>query len=684
MDTLETPSAQSLGPPPGEGRGPGRPPMSAQQRAVADERYGKMVEMMEALPADAKEYRLAVYPARWRSGTKANFQALEKVLFSRYKDQNFADEGTFSSYLLEKYGAGRYFIEPQDEHGQRLIKLGTYTLIAGNEEDMDDDDDFDGPPPRRRGWGRDRYRDRDDDGDEDPREARANVADLLSANQRQNSAQVASVAKESTNMMTMLMHTSQTTAEARAAEERRREDVRAEERRRDEIRAEERRREAEQERREREEREDRRREEMRDREKRDEERRREEHRILVDQSNKRTELLIGAASALAPVLLKVFEKKDSPLEAVMLAKMNEKPAADPVVLMLLKSVMDKDAGQNASSQMIQQMGEMSKISAQMTADQMRAAMSMSNEINAQMMKKAMEMMSSSPQGQTPEGKSFIEQMMTAVASAADIVKTLVPPTPPAAQQQGRLAHRAAPTADGSGVPVNGTAPAVNGTAPAVNGEAGPAGKTAAGLTAEEAWAAMTPAEREAELAKSPRGVKGVLSALQVIQQERYHNQTEYQQVIQYLISEMPLNLRVAVLNGDQASVIGICKPVIDQFPEYKTWMDDVAVQVWTLQFVQGLPASIEAVHGKADVQRAQLEAEIAAAATGAPAPAAAPATDATPPPTGEAAPVVDAKAPIPGPGSVAETLPDGPQIPLPDAPSETSGGPTSHLDPNEP
>ncbi len=588
--------------------------MDSTKRALSDERYAKMLELVSTLPPSATEFRFAIFRARRNSDSKSSFRPLEKIYFSRFQNENFGDEATLSAFLHEKYGPGRYFVEALDEHNQRLAKIPAYTVSAGNEDDMEDDeyDDESG------GW-RSRRRRRDDDEDDDPREARANMADLLSTVGKQNAAQVATVAKGGNDLISVMMMTQQASADARAAEERRRDEARAEERRREEMRADERRKEQEQERRDREAADQRRRDDDRkDREALDQ-RRREETLAQMQAANKRTEIIVAAVAAAAPILAKVLEKKEDTTLPLLFKSMEKKE--DPVMLMLLKGMLDKSQDDSSSKQMITQFGEMSKITSQMTQDQMRNMMTLSNDINGTIMKKALDMMMASPQGQTPEGKSMIEQIMSAVAGAADIVKTLVPPQAPAA----RITHQAAPVA-----------------AVAAPEAAAPAAPAAEKTTTQAEWDAMTPEQQAAMREKTPTGANAVIQSIYAIQNQRYGNQAEYQQLIQYLVTEMPLDLRVAVLNGDEAAVFGLLAPIVTTTPELAAWIMKPGVADWIRTFVSQLPPSLEGVFGPAQAQREQLAAALAAqAAQTAPAPTgeAAPATE--PAPTGEAAPAAE-------------------------------------------
>lgn len=670
--------------------------MDATKRALNDERYAKMLEFSESLPPQAREFRFAVFEGNPRTEMKRDFRPLEKILYSKFIEQGFKDEGTFAAYLDEKFGPGCYFVEPLDEHNKRLEKLAAWIVHAG--DPMDDDDDYDDDRPRGRGrWRRQRYDDEGAGPDD-----RANTADLISTVARQQTAQVSQVAKSSNDFMSILMLQQSQATEARQAEERRRDEQRAEERRREEVRAEERRREQEQERRERDEREERRREEARVQYQREEERRREEARHLIEASNKRMEVIAGLCTTVVPVLGELFKKKEDTLTPILL-KLTEKKD-DPIVALLLKSILDKDS----SGLLIQQMGEMQKISASMTVEQMTQMMKFSTTMNETIMKKAIDMMMASPEGKTPEGKNMIEQIMGALQGAAEIVKTLVPGQPPPQPAQGVRVHTAAPAAalpapaappqPAPPEPIPGPGSAQR---PVVNPRH-PDGR--AKTPAEIRWESMTPEEQAKEQASMPTGTIAVLMALKAIHTRQYGNQAEYQQLVQFLVTQMPLDLRVAVLNGDELGVAAITTPVAQKEKEIWEWLMLAEVPVpagapqgteaqpstlaWIRGFTSQLPPSIEAIHGPAQAQRDQLEAAKAAMAAGQPPPEAAkpapaaevPAhTPAPPPPeippAATAAPATEAApapaAPLAGPGHVPM---EAGVIPTSDPPPPMAGG----------
>lgn len=650
MDQLDAPFP--TGPAPGmEPPKVGRPSMDATKRAISDEKYQKMVDLLDALPDSAKEYRFAIYRSRRHQEAKASFRPLERIYFTKFQSENFKDEATLGNYLGDKYGPGRYFIEPLDEHNQRINKMPCWVVRGGNEDDMDDGDDDDFGDEQRPGWSRGRRRRDDDDEDDDPREARANMADLLTTVGKQNAAQVATVAKSGNDIFSIMMLTQSQAQESRAAEERRREEQRVDERRREDQRAEDRRREQETERKEREERENRRREDDRkDREAADA-RRQADNIAMMQAANKRTEIIVAAVAAAAPVIGKLFEKKEDQTLPLLIKSMEKKE--DPVMLMLLKGMMDKAHDDSATKNMITQFGEMSKMTSAMGQEQMRSVLALSNDINGAMMKKAMDMMLSSPQGQTPEGKSIIEQVMSAVAGAADIVKVLVP------QQQQQPPARLAQ---------HQPAIAANIAAPTVTPTAAPAAESEKTRT-EIAWEAMTPEQRAAAEAQTPRGAEAVVQAIYAIQQQKYQSQAEYQELIKYLVTEMPLDLRVAVLDANESMLMGIMQPIVMKTPALVTWIMQPGVADWIRTFVSQLPPSLEGIHGPAAAQREQYVAALAAQKSAETAPVA----DATPAPTGEAAPV----ATVDVTGATAVEVAPTPSVT--DAPPATTES-ASHLD----
>jgi hypothetical protein len=582
----------------------GRPAISAEQRALSDQKYAQIMELMGELPVEAKEPRFHIYPARMRVDQKLSFRPLARALLSEFKDKNFKEPGTLSAYLLDRFGEGRYCIEAYDAHSHRLDKIPSWYVTAGEPSMLDDDDDRgelydDEPEPRRR-----RSRRMRDDELDDPVENRANIADLLITNSRQASGQAAVAARSSSDMLGMLMFTQTSQNEARAQEERRREEARADERKREDQRAEERRREAQEERKreddraERERKDEREREERQRREdteqrRRDDDKRQADFRASMDAANRKTELLIGALTTMAPILGKVFEKRETSMEIALTRSLTEKKEADPVMMMLMKSILDKSDRKDGTEMMVQQMIEFSKVSSQMTAEQMRGAMAMSNDMNREMLKRAMAMMESTPQGQTPEGKNFLTQMMEALAGAGDFAKAIFPVQPaapvivqqaPPQQQRRALPHQRQQQ-------------------PQQPQQPQPAQPAQAAQPQQPHQ--LTP-EQQAQADAAPRGVTGVLAALMAIHGHQYQTQDQYQALNAYLLQEMPVDLRVAIIEGQEATVFQIVRPFYEASPELNAWITKPDVLLWIREYVPKLSPHILAMHGSHDEQRAQL------------------------------------------------------------------------------
>lgn len=711
MDQLEAPGVLGLPPKPGEEdgakKGPGRPAQSPAARALSDEKYAQVISVLENLPKAAREPRFAVYDANSQDN-KASFRPLLKILLSEWVDKGFQEEGNLEAYLEEKLGRGRYFIEPLDPHNRRIDKLAQWCVDAGepmDPEDLTEDDRPRGRFRRERPLRR-RFRDDEDDLDDedDIDDRRANAADILATVGRAQATQAATVTRSNNDMMTVVMMSQQAAAQARAEEDRRREERQTEERRRQDEMAERRRQEERDEARREEERrrqeeakaEERRREERQEQQRREERieaQRREDLLARMQAENKKTELLIGAV----PLLLKVLEKKEDPMMGALITRLTTPPQQDPVTTLLLKSVLDKTDRADSTQVMFQQVGEMAKLQSQLSAEQMRGLISMSNDMNKVMMQKAIEMMSSSPAGQTAEGKGMIEQIAQLMSGAGEFIKQVFPAGMPAmSPPQGRraLPHQRA---------------ALPPPQPPVHTQPGPANSVAQpqGVTGP-------PAPPAPQLEVAPVGVAGVLYALRSIQSKSYANNTEYQSLIQYILNQIPLDLRIAVLTDNQIGVLTLTKPAIEADPALDAWIKTEGVLSWISGYVPTLKPTLESVFGPTDVQLAQynnliaqggemaafvkatpveVQAELAraqaadAAGGGTPVTEAG-ATDAPPvPPVPPEVPTDEADMPPPVPPVPAdESAPPPPVPPVPPAEGEpvAVGAPSSHLsDPDE-
>lgn len=675
-------------PPQPQTRGPGRPSQTPEQRAASDARYKAILDLMDAMPAAAKEPKFAVFPARNRSDAKADFRPLFKMQVSKWKDDGFMDEGALSAFLEEKYGPGRYLIEPQDEHGQRMTKLPFWVVATSNlEDDMDDfdDDDYDDRPRRRR-------RDDDDDRGPEPREKRANLADMLVTASRADREVAQSASKTQGDIMSLMVMSSQEQARQSREEAIRREELRREQEREDRKREEDRRRDEDKKRdderirreedyrreqtRLESEREVRRAEEQRRRDEDNrrweaEQRRRDQEMLTAQQAGtKRLEIMLGLATAALPIVERMMNRTN-PLEQALLRDATTKKDTDPITALLLKFVMDKR--EDSPNMIIQTLVEATKAGSMIQSEQMKQAFAMNAEVTKAIIGKALEMAENGGGG---GGKSTFESILGAIQGAADIVSKLTPAAstaPPAAYAQAARARIQAPVA----------APAPTAPATATAQPAPAPGQQ----PQQQPTAEQIEEERKFQEAVRINPVLGVLSTLYLIQTNQYNNQQEYQALVQHAIQTMPLDVRVAILDGNETHLLGLCMPTIQSWPLLAQWAPGALG--WFRTFVPQLVPSIEAIHGPVAQQREayvaelakrsqaqeaanQAQAELAAQATQAdvmapPAEAAAPAEAPVEAPAG--GPVEDSNV-IPGPGS------DAPATSAP----VSDGAPASHLD----
>jgi len=577
-------------PPPGAPRAPGRPARDPEQRAASDERYAKMKEFEDRLPKAAREMRVAVYECRRGTESKASARPIDRILYSDWDELDLREEDALRDYLTERYGPGRYYMEPQDAHNRKLDKLPSWVVNAY--EDEDDMDIGDDDAPRGRGRGRTLRRrafvDDYDGGDDplveaDPLASRANIADALTMQARSLHEQQQDAAKEQSSMLQTMMLMQQQQDQARREEERRREELR-EERRREEQR-EERERE-----RLRAEQEERRREEEREERRREEERLRREHQermeadrraweAQVQQQNKKMELMVAAL----PVLQKMFEPKTDPMLAQMMQRMTEGgDKTDPTQMLLLKHVLEKN-GQNDSMQtMVSGLSEMSKMSSQLMSEQVRSLMQTTNEINQESIKQALS--AARRGGDDGDDKGMMGQVVEALSNAGGLVDMLSgkgqdvpqPPQVPQSQMGYPQQHQPMPQAQQQPPPPPPQGPAVQGQIP----EGAP---------------------------PVPTGIEAVGGSLIAISRQEYQSEQEYQQLIAFMLSEMPHNLRVAVAESDEDQIFQICSETFMGNAELRQWIAQPGVSDWLRQYLRQLAPLVQQTIN--EMEQSQREAE---------------------------------------------------------------------------
>ncbi len=731
---LDLPAPSAL-PPPGFGApsAPGRPSADPAKRVLNDEKYQKTMDLLALLPDSAREWKMLFFEAREHSDTKADFRPLHKMTITEFADAGLKDEGALASYCEERFGPGRYLIEPVDEHNRRIDKA-PHVIISTEgymNDELDDDREY-----GRRGRGR-RYTD-DDLDDDDPRSQRANLGDLATTLARQQHATTQANNQQTQQLATAVIlsqkeqQASQVQVELRREElaenrrreereERRREDERAEQRRKEERdeqrRLEEREREREREER-KEEREERRRQDERAEAQRREDRDKQDRaqREAIDASNKRMELVIAAL----PIIKEMFHRPEprpveDKLQPLLIAKLTEKKDVDPIMMMFVKDAFERRNTNNGSDSM--QMVIQGIVAAS------KAQSDMQNEFSMGMLKRCMDMMITNP-GSSKEEKDWAAQIATLVDSASGFMKSVFPQGGgqsqqmlPPPQQQSRLPHQAqrriATGQPQQGMtaqqrqPVQQQPPAQqHAQAPQPDPELWrqvqvpaespfPQGQVV--TQDNRSWEQLNHEERQQliyAMNQIPTGPLAAVIALKAIQTKAYQTQAEYQQMVQMTLKNLPVDLRVAIITKDEATVIALVKPYVEPHPELVSWFDSMAVLVWLKETLVNLIPHIVSMYGPEEVQKQELANAIAAheaaqaealaleqkqAETAATTPApvegapAAPAADAVPvAPTAPEAPPQQMQAAAGG--VVLDSVPAAPAAPAAPAPAK------SHLD----
>ncbi len=580
--------------------------MTPAQRELNDQKYESMKALYDAMPQEARDARFAVYEARGSVDAKADPRPLIKIRLSKWKELQLTDPGALSLYLEDKYGPGRYLIEPQDEHGQRILKF-PFWCVSTNQfdgEDMDDLDDDDYDRPRRRRRRRARYDDLEEDDFDDPADRRQTIADGLLMARHVSNQGVGQAMSQSKDLVTLMMITNQENQKLAREDLVRRDEARlrdeAEARRRDQERkdVEDRRRYDDEKKREadNQKREDTIRQENQRREDAQREADRKHERDLAEAratSDRKFQALIGALPVLLPAAERMF--KQAP------------PAAretDPLSLMIAKNFLDKQSN-NDPNAAVQVIIEATKLGSQLQTEQMRSAMQMQGELSKVLLSKALE------QVEGGGSKNILETITELVTGAASFAEKLIPAKPapnPYVQQAQQVVQRTQTRPVVQQVPVQ----QAQATPQQQQPEQAPQHQPGqpAQLTAEQ----QAVAEAALEDAVRANPTYGVMRGLYALQNRFYTSQGEYQKIIEYAVQCMPLDLRVAIVDNNQERALELVLPTIQAHSEIAAWAMKPDVQGWMQSFVASLVPTIEAMHGTADQQREQYVAVLASQA----------------------------------------------------------------------
>jgi hypothetical protein len=587
-------------------------------RQQSDQKYKLAQEFMEAMPEEAMQPRIAVFRALPGSDTKADHRPERRISFTDWQEFELKDQGALKSYLEENLGPGYYMIEPQDHQNKKLDKVASWTLLVGYKDinDMRDDDDFiddeDDQDSRRGGRGgrsrkRDRYsrrgHEREDDLDylndleDDPRMRRANTMDYLTMSNTEERREVEAMKGQTDNLMTALMLSQREDQTARREEARLREE-RVERERLDQRRADE---DKEERRREQEKRDwDARMEAQR----REDDKRAEEYRRQSEASQKRTEMMLGMFTAGIPLLKGVMEKKEDPMMALMISNAMKDKGADPVMMMLLKNMMDKQSQSSGSDELIKQMGAMSTMSSKMMADQMGTMMQTSNKMTTDMIQQMYKNAMANPNS-TEDEKSNWAQIIEALGSASGLVGNLLnapPGAPPGmvpqqqmmhpAQQQAMLQHQQQQMQEAQAQKTWGEMTPEEQQA-YIDGRGVVNGATPPPLVQPQPQPQQQQQQQQAQ-PQLPSGVPAVVESLMSIHVMGPQLSAEEQNgMVEFMITQMPIELRSAVKAGDQEKLMEICGPVFMQSAPLFEWVQQEGVEEWLETFVPTLAVNID-------------------------------------------------------------------------------------------
>ena len=514
-----------------------------------DARYQSIQDLISALPAQARENRIAIYRARPDGRFRNSRPPIKELLQSEFIEEGLGETETLKTWVSEKLGPGQWWLEAHDNAGHKIEKIPGWCVDTRMDEDMQedgfsDDDLLDQRPARGRRGSRDRYRLRYADGEDDdddlddlvergnPKSSRANVVDFVVGSAAAKAAEAqAAVRSQSDLMSSLMLIQQQNQAEAaRREEERRREEK--EERRREEER-DERRREAEREKREREAEAERRRyEERLEERKRDEDRRDRELKAQIEAGTKRTEMMLSLISA----------AMGSPL---LLNMINRKHEKDPMLDTLLQATLARSNDSGAMGAIVTAMTEASKAGTSIMMEQMRSAITSMTEVQQMMLKQAMKTAMANP-NLGDEEKSTFSQVMEAIQGASSIVSSLTAnrQSAPPAQTFQALQQ---PTQQMPQQPQQQT-------------QALPA-------PAQAQQAQQAPVATEPE----PVGIEAVVHGLVTLADGGVTSATDQNSLVFLILQEMPEDLGQAIVTGDEERVLSLCLPVIQSDQELYTW-----------------------------------------------------------------------------------------------------------------
>ncbi len=518
---------------------PGRPNADPELQKQRDRLSAVRAAVDEMLPKQAKEARFHIYRLVRRNGTwlKVSSKPIAKIYLSEWSELGLKESDTLREHLKATYGVGSYQITCCDAHSNPISQVPSWTedLYQHGDDFMNDDL---GSRGGRRSRGRfsrggrgrdmdidprdlDLIDDRFDDDDLDdyypePRGGRGSgIMDFIETTKSGDKAAAAAAvaaatasAQSQNDTMKMILLTSQ---QQRDADDRRRsEETARQDRAREERRVEDNRLE------------ERRREERKEEETRRAEERRVDREREDRRATERQQTLAGIITAAVSVLPGLLSPKKDDTMGVLLAKLVEPKPQDPIMLTLITKMLEGSNQKGGLDAMLEGMVKMQAVGTEIQAKQMTGMMQTQQDLQAKLMTQIL----TSAKASGDEG--VFDKIIKALPALAPLLA--------AANQQPAAAPAVQPR------PIAATQPQV------------------------------APAQPATIAPQAPAGYDVVARAIIALHQKQYTTETERQQIMDALAQNAPHELKVAIAQGDQTTIISLCTPTFTSNTNYMAWL----------------------------------------------------------------------------------------------------------------
>lgn len=102
----------------------------------------------------------------------------------------------------------------------------------------------------------------------------------------------------------------------------------------------------------------------------------------------------------------------------------------------------------------------------------------------------------------------------------------------------------------------------------------------------------------------PEGVEGVVGSMFAILSGEVQDAQQQEQLLNYMVTTMPEDLRAAVVQQDESAIMSICSPVFLREPDLQAWILEPANMEAVRQFI---PHLIPRIHQMAEYQMAEAQ-----------------------------------------------------------------------------